>query len=80
MAPYFRPKSDNFVGFKCPTDLREDALALAAMGGKTEAEVWKEAMEFRLSFVRMVRIGYWHLRTVPMPCEVQPGLSRANHV
>ena len=70
-----RPKSDNFVGFKCPTDLREDALALAALGRKTEAEVWKDAMEFKLGFVRMVRIGYWDLRTVPIVCEVQPGLT-----
>lgn len=72
-----RPKSDNFVAFKCPTELREDALALAALGGKTESEIWKEAMEFRLSFVRMVSIGYWHLRTVPLACEVQPGLTTA---
>lgn len=72
-----RPKSDNFVAFKCPTELREDALALAERGGKTESEIWKEAMEFRLSFVRMVSIGYWDLRTVPLPCEVQPGLTSA---
>ena len=70
-----RPKSDNFVGFKCPTDLREDALALASLGGKTEAEIWKESMEFRLSFVRMVRMGYWHLRTVEGAGEVQPGFT-----
>jgi hypothetical protein len=70
-----RPKSDNFVAFKCPTDLRQDALDLAALGGKTESDIWKEAMEFRLSFVRMVRIGYWDLRTVPLACEVQPGLT-----
>jgi len=72
-----RPKSDNFVGFKCPTDLREDALALAALGRKTEAEIWKEAMEFRLSFVRMVRLGYWHLRTIDDATVVQPGLTIA---
>jgi|CXWL01.1.fsa_nt_gi hypothetical protein len=71
-----RPKSDNFVAFKCPTDLREDALALAALGGKTESEIWKEAMEFRLSFVRMVRMGYWQLRTVEPLCEVQPGSTK----
>ena len=70
-----RPKSDNFVAFKCPTELREDALALASLAGKTESDIWKEAMEFRLSFVRMVRIGYWDLRTVPIACEVQPGLT-----
>lgn len=70
-----RPKSDNFVGFKCPTELREDALELAALGGKTEAEIWKEAMEFRLSFVRMVRVGYWTLRAVEHEREVQPGLT-----
>ena len=75
-----RPKSDNFVAFKCPTELREDALALAALGGKTESEVWKEAMEFRLSFVRMVRIGYWHLRTVECAGEVQPGSTIAAKV
>jgi hypothetical protein len=72
-----RPKSDNFVGFKVPTELKEDALELAALGGKTEAEAWKEAMEFRLGFVRMVRIGYWDLRTMPIACEVQPGLTNA---
>jgi hypothetical protein len=72
-----RPKSDNFVAFKCPTELREDALALAALGGKTESDIWKEAMEFRLGFVRMVRIGYWDLRTMPIACEVQPGLTNA---
>lgn len=72
-----RPKSDNFVAFKCPTELREDALALAALGGKTESDIWKEAMEFRLAFVRMVSIGYWDLRTIPIPCEVQPGLTSA---
>ena len=72
-----RPKSDNFVAFKCPSELREDALAWAALGGKTESDVWKEAMEFRLAFVRMVRIGYWDLRTIKTPCEVQPGLTRA---
>lgn len=70
-----RPKSDTFVGFKCPSDLRQDALALAALGRKTEAEIWKEAMEFRLGFVRMVRMGYWQLRTVELLSEVQPGLT-----
>lgn len=70
-----RPKSDNFVGFKVPTELKDDALALAMLGRKTEAEIWKEAMEFRLSFVRMVRIGYWDLRTVDQQREVQPGLT-----
>lgn len=68
-----RPKSDNFVGFKLPTDLKEDALALAALGGKTEAEIWKEAMEFRLSFVLMVRLGYWKLRTINLLREGQQG-------
>lgn len=72
-----RPKSDNFVGFKCPTDLREDALALAALGGKTEAEIWKEAMEFRLGFVVMVRMGYWKLRTFNLLQEGQPGSTCA---
>ncbi|MEK7784389.1 MAG: hypothetical protein AAB658_03040 [Chloroflexota bacterium] len=75
-----RPKSDNFVAFKCPTELRDDALALASLGGKTESDIWKEAMEFRLSFVRMVRMGYWNLRTVPIPCEVQPGLTKSTKV
>lgn len=75
-----RPKCDNFVGFKCPTELREDALTLAALGGKTEAEIWKEAMEFRLSFVRMVQLGYWTLRDGLLGKEVQPGRTRLNHV
>mgnify|MGYP003395041027 FL=1 len=75
-----RPKSDNFVAFKCPTELRDDALALASLGGKTESDIWKEAMEFRLSFVRMVRMGYWNLRTVPCPCEVQPCLTKSTKV
>jgi hypothetical protein len=75
-----RPKSDNFVGFKCPTDLREDALALAALGRKTEAEVWKDAMEFKLGFVRMVRIGYWDLRTMELAGEVQQGLTISSKV
>jgi hypothetical protein len=69
-----RPKCDDFVGFKCPSELKQDALELGARGGKTEAEIWKEAMEFRLSFVRMVRLGYWHLRTIESACDVQPGL------
>lgn len=75
-----RPKSDNFVGFKVPTELKEDALAFATVGGKTEAEVWKEAMEFRLGFVRMVRLGYWHLRTVPIPNEGLLGVCPTNKV
>lgn len=73
-----RPKCDAFVGFKCPIELKQDALALADLangGAKTEAEIWKEAMEFRLSFVRMVRLGYWHLRTLEPLREVQRGLT-----
>lgn len=73
-----RPKSDAFVGFKCPTELKEDALALAALDTrhtKTEGEIWKEAMEFRLSFVRMVRLGYWQLRKTEPIGEVQLGLT-----
>lgn len=68
-----RPKSDAFVGFKLPTELKADALVLATRGGKTEAEVWKEAMEFRLSFICMVRLGYWDLRTIELANAVQPG-------
>lgn len=74
-----RPKSDNFVGFKVPTELKEDALEFAALGGKTEAEVWKEAMEFRLSFVRMVRIGHWELRTLDLARLGQHGAGKFNH-
>jgi hypothetical protein len=70
-----RPKSDNFVAFKCPTELREDALDLAQRSGKTESEIWKEAMEFRLSFIRMVMLGYWELRTVAASSPVQPCLT-----
>lgn len=70
-----RPKSDNFVAFKCPTELREAALDLAQASGKTESEIWKEAMEFRLSFLCMVRLGYWKLRTLADSAAVQPGLT-----
>jgi hypothetical protein len=71
-----RPKSDAFVGFKCPSELKSDALELASLKpGTTEADIWKEAMEFRLSFVRMVRLGYWQLRTVEPLAKVQPGLT-----
>lgn len=70
-----RPKSDGFVGFKCPVDLKRDALDLAALNQKTEADVWKEAMEFRLAFVRMVRLGYWQLRAIDQQKKVQPYLT-----
>ncbi len=70
-----RPKCDDFVGFKCPSELKHDMRALASLTpGKTEADIWKEAAEFRLSFVRMVRLGYWQLRMVEPTSEVQPGL------
>ena len=75
-----RPKSDNFVGFKCPTELREDALVLAALGGKTEAEIWKEAMEFKLAFVSMVRLGYWDIRAFSSNKKVQQGLTTEGKV
>lgn len=70
--PAPRPKSDVFVGFKLPSELKADALDLALLANKTEAAVWKEAMEFRLSFVRMVRIGYWDLREVESGKTGQP--------
>lgn len=75
-----RPKCDDFVGFKCPSELRQDALGLASLNDKTEADIWKEAMEFRLSFVRMVLIGYWHLRTIPFEVEGQPGSTPTGKV
>lgn len=72
-----RPKSDNFVAFKCPTELREDALDLANRTGKTESEIWKEAMEFRLSFMLLPLLGYWDLRALVGQKKVQPGLTSA---
>lgn len=69
-----RPKSTEFVGFKCPEELKADALELAALGGKTEADVWKEAMEFRLRFVRAVMADYYELRLVYPLRPGQPGL------
>lgn len=75
-----RPKSDNFVGFKVPTELKDDALELAARGGKTEAEVWKDAMEFKLGFLRMVRLGYWDFRTLELTRLAQPGNGGFNQV
>ena len=71
--PAPRPKCDVFVGLKLPSELKNDALALAARGNKTEAEIWKEAMEFRLSFIVAVHMGYWKLRTLNLIREVQPG-------
>jgi hypothetical protein len=68
-----RPKSDNFVAFKCPSELRDDALRLAQRTGKTESEIWKEAMEFRLSFIMMVMAGFWDLRTLMPQLLDKPG-------
>lgn len=68
-----RPKCDAFVGFKCPSELRSDVLEIARIAGKTEAEVWKSAMEFRLGFVRFVMADYYDLRQSHPLLPVQPG-------
>ncbi|MBM4135143.1 MAG: hypothetical protein FJ245_15430 [Nitrospira sp.] len=77
-----RPKCDAFVGFKLPDELKQDALELAGQHGATEAEIWKETMEFRLmcerlgiKFDRSGVMAYWKLRTFQEPVEVQPGLT-----
>jgi hypothetical protein len=75
-----RPKSDAFVGFKCPEDLKFDALQLAQLGGKTEAEIWKEAMELKLTLVRALFSDYYTLRVLLSLPPVQPGLTSAREV
>ena len=70
-----RPKSDNFVAFKCPTDLRDDAIDLARRTNKSESEIWKEAMEFFLAFPLLSGLGYWELRRFLHEKKVQPGLT-----
>ncbi len=75
-----RPKSDNFVAFKCPTELREDALDLAQRTNKSESEIWKEAMEFFLAFPLITALGYWELRRLLVEKKVQPCLTSVGKV
>lgn len=75
-----RPKSLAFVGFKCPDELKADALELAVFSGKTEADIWKEAMEFRLRFIRSTLADYYDLRQIyPLP-KVHRGLPTETKV
>ena len=72
-----RPKATEFVGFKCPPELKADALFLAQRRGITEGEIWKEAMEYRLCILRAVSLDYYELRPLlPFP-QVQPRSTEA---
>jgi len=75
-----RPKSTEFVGFKCPLELKTDALELARYGGLTEAEVWKGAMEFRLTILLGLRADYYRLRETYPLTQVQQGSTNGDGV
>lgn len=68
-----RPKATEFVGFKCPPELKADALFIAHRRGITEGEIWKEAMEYRLSILRVLSLDYYELRPLLSFPQVQPG-------
>ena len=75
-----RPKSIAFVGFKVPGELKADALEVARHGGVTEAEVWKAAMEFRLTILRGLQLDYYSLRDVLPLRQVQSRLTKTEKV
>jgi hypothetical protein len=54
-----RTKSTEYVGFKCPPELREDMLFLAARRGWTESEIWKHAGERLCTFIRTIHLDYY---------------------
>lgn len=54
-----RTKSTEYVGFKCPLELRQDMLLMAQRRGVTESEIWKKAAEQFCIYVRTVHLDYY---------------------
>ncbi len=70
-----RPKCTVYLGVKWPEELLND---LADEGQrhtppKSIGDVIKDCCEFRMTLIRGLRLGYYHLRTVPEAVEEKPG-------
>jgi hypothetical protein len=76
-----RTKATEYVGLKCPLELKQDMLFMAGRRGITESEIWKLAAERLCTFVRTVHLDYYdEIRPFHSFLEVQPGSTMTEKV
>lgn len=81
-VPDDRPKCNVAHPVKWPEELLDDLEAYGRMYNppKSLGDVIKDCCEFRLTLIKGLHLGYYHLRTVPERIPAQPGTTSADLV